>query len=231
MLQLSDALPPRLTSHLQVVTSVSPPNKTAVDKAVTSDKSASIPQSLVTYSPPTSTLTINPGCDIHSHYTPLVVTDFWSESTCHGGQDNFTHHDSYDISITSSSTISNSPTRASRLSGNTNFAGDSQDDNTQPTSTSESQLTTISPSTILMRYSKPKKNVITGNMSLMKLTTIVFKSEDSAEQTTDSRNNDLLSNEESNPVELDDNVMTISSSLQHASLPTIVVTKEPTFLV
>ena len=88
------ASPPRLTSHLQVVPSASP-NKTAVEKAVTSDKSASIPQPLMTCSPPTSTLTINPGSDIHLHYTPLVVTDFLSECTCHGGQDNFTHHDSY----------------------------------------------------------------------------------------------------------------------------------------
>ena len=123
------ASPPWLTSHLQVVASASPPNKTAVETAVTSDKSASIPQPLVTCSP-TYTLTINPGCDIHSHYTPLVVTDFWSECTCYGGQDNFTHHDSYDISVNSPSTISDSPTHASRLSGNINFAGNSQDDNT-----------------------------------------------------------------------------------------------------
>lgn len=47
-------------------------------------------------------------------------------------------------------------------------------------------------------------------MSLMKWATIVSKSEDSAEQTTDSSNNDLSSNKESNPVELDVSIMTIS---------------------
>ena len=153
-------------------------------------------------------------------YTPYSNYECSSGSSvtayvCEDGID----HGGHDRSVPLSSTP-NSPSLATShlfASSTPNYAGHSpENDNKQlpsrPASVTSPQSVkpaSISPSALLMRYSKPKKKVA-GNMSLMKWATIVPKSkshENTAELATD---NGISAHEDSMLVESDENFTMIS---------------------